>query len=151
MSIGKSNRGSDVGHGAWLCCAHVLPRGQTLSSDEWQCQLMKFTMAIITFFHTHSSMMIRLHFLGDQEWLETARDVHSRRLHVIAARPSGKESATAGSVELPGHSSEGGIARRPLLRDSSGCHPQVQPHSASPSSYVPASDCYFHDSTPRLF
>jgi hypothetical protein len=34
MSIGKSNRGSDVGHGAWFCFAHVLPRGQTLSSDE---------------------------------------------------------------------------------------------------------------------
>jgi hypothetical protein len=114
---------------------------------------MKFTTAIITFFHTHLSMMIRLHFLGVTRngLLRAAWDVHSRRLHVIAARPSGKESATAGSVELPGHSSEGGIARRPLLRDSSGCHPQVQPHSASPSSYVPASDCYFHDSTPRLF
>jgi hypothetical protein len=64
MSIGKSNRGGDVGHGAWHCCAHVLSMGQTLSSDEWQCQLIKFTMVIITFSHAHLNMMIRLQFLG---------------------------------------------------------------------------------------
>lgn len=119
MSIGKSNRGSDVGHGAWLCCAHVLPRGQTSSLDEWQCQLINFTTVIITFFRTYSGMMMRLQFRGVtcQECLETAGNlekqteccVHSRRLHVIAARPSGKESATVGRVELPGHSSERGV------------------------------------------
>jgi hypothetical protein len=78
--------------------AHVLPRGQTLSPDEWQCQLIKFTTVIITFFHTHSSMMIRFTFSrGDPR--KTAGSLESKplfivmficNLHVIAARPSGK-------------------------------------------------------------